>query len=166
MYFPALVPILYLQAAQRFASMKSYILQEFITPKYWEAYEEFEHVLSAFKFDKDDQTSPVANEDVSVIKTEEKRQKQDIHMLQHVPDELVHEHCVYTGIVECGLSSGHASDMQSLGRSSITCEPDPSNGSLLDCSTNMDVHPFKDSNGETSVGKPDLIGTQEMNVRD
>ncbi|KAI3904093.1 hypothetical protein MKW92_001010 [Papaver armeniacum] len=45
----------------------------------------------------------------------------------------------YRGIVECGLSSGHASDMQSLGRSSITCEPDPSNGSSLDCSINMDV---------------------------
>ncbi|KAI3915392.1 hypothetical protein MKW92_025103 [Papaver armeniacum] len=81
-----------------------------------------------------------------------------------VLDDLVHEYCVYRGIVECGLSSGHASDMQSLGRSSITCEPDPSNGSSLDCSINMDVQPCKDSDGETSVCNPDSIGTQEMNV--
>ncbi|KAI3866458.1 hypothetical protein MKX03_000551 [Papaver bracteatum] len=95
------------------------------------------------------------------FKNELCRMRMDVSVL----DDLVHEYCVYRGIVECGLSSGHASDMQSLGRSSITCEPDPSNGSSLDCSINMDVQPCKDSDGETSVCNPDSIGTQEMNVR-
>ncbi|XP_026455829.1 uncharacterized protein LOC113356814 isoform X2 [Papaver somniferum] len=93
------------------------------------------------------------------FKNELCRMRMDVSVL----DDLVHEYCVYRGIVECGLSSGH--DMQSLGRSSITCEPDPSNGSSLDCSINMDVQPCKDSDGETSVCNPDSIGTQEMNVR-
>ncbi|XP_026445879.1 uncharacterized protein LOC113346630 isoform X2 [Papaver somniferum] len=93
------------------------------------------------------------------FKNELCRMRMDVSVL----DDLVHEYCVYRGIVECGLSSGH--DMQSLGRSSVTCEPDPSNGSSLDCSINMDVQPCKDSDGETSVCNPDSIGTQEMNVR-
>ncbi|KAI3992011.1 hypothetical protein MKX01_014902 [Papaver californicum] len=95
------------------------------------------------------------------FKNELCRMRMDVSVL----DELVHEYCVYRGIVEYGLSSGHASDMQSLGRSSVTCEPDPSNGSSLDCSINMDVQPCKDSDGETSVSNPDSICTQEMNVR-
>nr|AAM01079.1 Hypothetical protein [Oryza sativa Japonica Group] len=92
---------------------------------YPEAYEEFKHILLVLIYDKDDQSSPVANEvDVQALahaveltrqgavdslkfakgdlfqafQNELCRMKLDLPLL----DKLIHEYCIYRGIVEGG----------------------------------------------------------------
>ncbi|KAL5714224.1 hypothetical protein ACHQM5_016214 [Ranunculus cassubicifolius] len=82
------------------------------------------------------------------------RMKMDVAAL----DELVHEYCVYRGIVDGELPS--FSGIQTSGESSIINQPD-NDLSKDGSSTNVDLNTCKHSGGETSVSD----GCQEVNAQ-
>ncbi|XP_058097076.1 uncharacterized protein LOC131242454 isoform X2 [Magnolia sinica] len=82
--------------------------------------------------------------------------KLDVPML----DELVHEYCVYRGIVDGGLAL--PSGLQTPTRSSKVYQADLGSSSSRDCSSfNMDCGTGRNSDGETSVNNVDMEGSQE-----
>ncbi|XP_043713545.1 uncharacterized protein LOC122662056 isoform X1 [Telopea speciosissima] len=88
------------------------------------------------------------------------RMKLDVAML----DELVHEYCVYRGIVDCGLASPSASDMQTLGKPQKMYQPDPVLSSPQDSvSINMDYQTRNQSDAETFIIRSETSGSQEVN---
>ncbi|XP_042494892.1 uncharacterized protein LOC122074114 isoform X3 [Macadamia integrifolia] len=89
------------------------------------------------------------------------RMKLDVAML----DELVHEYCVYRGIVDSGLASPSASDMHTPGKSQKMYEPDPVLRSPQDCvSINMDYQTINQSDAETFIIRSEMSGSQEVNA--
>ncbi|XP_058097077.1 uncharacterized protein LOC131242454 isoform X3 [Magnolia sinica] len=84
--------------------------------------------------------------------------KLDVPML----DELVHEYCVYRGIVDGGLALPSAAGLQTPTRSSKVYQADLGSSSSRDCSSfNMDCGTGRNSDGETSVNNVDMEGSQE-----
>ncbi|XP_042507490.1 uncharacterized protein LOC122083684 [Macadamia integrifolia] len=89
------------------------------------------------------------------------RMKLDAAML----DELVHEYCLYRGIVDSGLALPSDSDMQTSGKSQKLCQPDPGCDSPQDCvSVNMDYQIGSQSDAETFVVKSEMVDSQEVNA--
>lgn len=85
------------------------------------------------------------------------RMKLDVRML----DDLVHEYCVYRGIVDVG--SVPLPGMQTPSRSSKVYQPDLGCVSSRDCSSiNMEFETSKHSDGETSVSNVDMQAAQEV----
>ncbi|KAL0382182.1 UNVERIFIED_CONTAM: hypothetical protein Scaly_0505500 [Sesamum calycinum] len=210
---------------------------------YPEAYEEFKHVLLAFIYDKDDQTSPVVNEwserrsihkgfclrqgvsspitDLTERLLLEERDppatpqeslfeappfdEVDIQALAHaveltrqgavdslrfakgdlhqafqnelcrmrldisVLDELVHEYCIYRGIVDSSsINSGEATGSQVTSEVAIVDQSDPGSTLSENCSIGSDSDmSVSSAHTEGSQSKMDLVSTQnaDMEVR-
>ncbi|XP_077251485.1 ran-binding protein in the microtubule-organising centre protein [Tasmannia lanceolata] len=89
------------------------------------------------------------------------RMKLDLAML----DELVHEYCIYRGIVDGALVSPSASDVHTPSRSSKIGQPDLGYSSSRDCSClNVSCGTGRHSDGETSVNNVDTDGPREVNT--
>ncbi|KAL5982428.1 hypothetical protein ACLOJK_016499 [Asimina triloba] len=209
---------------------------------YPEAYEEFKHVLLAFIFDKEDNTSPVANEVLEYLWSEKRSihkvfcfhqgvqspisdlterllleerdppatpqeslyevppfDEVDIQALAHAVeltrqgavdslkfakgdlfqafqnelcrmklnapmlDELVHEYCIYRGIVDGDLAPASASGVQTVSKLSKVFQPDLGSSSSRDGSSlNLDCGTSRNSDGETSVNNIDMGISQEV----
>ncbi|KAF6145292.1 hypothetical protein GIB67_006690, partial [Kingdonia uniflora] len=120
-------------------------MYSFLTQQFWhifvslqEAYEEFKHVLLALIYGKDDQTSPVANEvDIQALVHAMESTRQGVvdslefskgnlfqafqneisrtKLNDELPDELVHENCVYRGLIEGSITSSFSGIFPGLG---------------------------------------------------
>ncbi|CAK9166479.1 unnamed protein product [Ilex paraguariensis] len=80
--------------------------------------------------------------------------KMDISML----DELVHEYCVYRGIVDSGLASPSVSGSLRVDQSEPGC------CLSRNCSTEGEYGASKHSDGETSVNNAQLVSSPETNA--
>ncbi|KAF8405057.1 hypothetical protein HHK36_009954 [Tetracentron sinense] len=88
------------------------------------------------------------------------RMKLDVALL----DELVHEYCVYRGIVDCGLASPSASRVHTPSKYLKVSQPDLGYCSLRDFSLNMGCETLKHSGGETSLINADVDDPPEINA--
>ncbi|XP_050206997.1 uncharacterized protein LOC126656463 [Mercurialis annua] len=86
------------------------------------------------------------------------RMKLDVALL----DKLVHEYCVYRGIVDSGFAS--PSGVQNPSEPLKVNQPEPGNGSSIICSLEVDHASCKHSDGETSTSYAHMDVSPESNV--
>ncbi|KAK9284706.1 hypothetical protein L1049_023882 [Liquidambar formosana] len=84
----------------------------------------------------------------------------DVNML----DELVHEYCVYRGIVDSGLTSPSSSGMQTLSEHLKVHQSEAGYCSSRNCSVEEDCGTRKHSDCETSIGDAHMDGSVEVNA--
>ncbi|KAM1529472.1 hypothetical protein ACFX1Z_018679 [Malus domestica] len=87
------------------------------------------------------------------------RMRFDVAML----DELVHEYCVYRGIVDSGFATSSVSGVQSLSKSLKVDQPVIGHSPSRDCSHEVDYGASKHSDGEISVSNDNLGGSPGKN---
>ncbi|GAV80725.1 CLTH domain-containing protein [Cephalotus follicularis] len=79
-------------------------------------------------------------------------------------DELVHEYCVYRGIVESGSVTSSASGMQTPSEPLKLTQPEHGCCSPSICSTEADCMNSKHSEGENSISNTHLDGSPDSNT--
>ncbi|KAJ9170716.1 hypothetical protein P3X46_018805 [Hevea brasiliensis] len=88
------------------------------------------------------------------------RMKLDVSML----DKLVHEYCVYRGVVDSGFASPSVSGMQNPSEALKVNQPEAGYCSSRTCSLEVDHATSKHSDLETSMCKAYMDGSTENNV--
>ncbi|XP_058228430.1 uncharacterized protein LOC131336567 [Rhododendron vialii] len=81
-----------------------------------------------------------------------------------VLDELVHEYCVYRGIVDSGLASHPAPGMQILPGPCKVNQPEPEYGSSRNSYLEFECATSKHSDGESSITNAHMDGSPEIST--
>ncbi|KAG5535652.1 hypothetical protein RHGRI_023419 [Rhododendron griersonianum] len=88
------------------------------------------------------------------------RMRVDVSVL----DELVHEYCVYRGIVDSGLASHPAPGMQILPGPCKVNQPEPEYGSSRNSDLEFECATSKHSDGESSITNAHMDGSPEIST--